>query len=227
MKLDNRVVLVTGATGGLGQQFVTQALARGASKVWAAARRDHDWVDPRVVPLRLDVTEPDQVAAAAETAADVDVLINNAGVGGAASLLASPMTDIRATYETNLFGPLELVRAFAPGLIERGGGIIDIHSALSWLAGPGAYSATKTAFWGLTNALRLELAPGGVQVLGAHLGYTDTPLIAHLDVEKSDPAIIVGRILDDFEAGSDESIADRTSTRVREALSSATTGRAT
>jgi NAD(P)-dependent dehydrogenase (short-subunit alcohol dehydrogenase family) len=224
MNLENRVVLVTGATGGLGQQFVTQSLARGAAKVYAGARRDHDWGDSRVVPLRLDVTVPADIAAAATTAADTDVLINNAGVYGADSLLTSSEEEIRATFEANLFGPLWLVRAFAPALARNGGAVIDVHSALSWIARPGAYAASKTAFWGLTNALRLELADQKTQVVGAHLGYTDTPFIAHLDVPKSDPAVIVARILDALAAGEDEAIADDTSAQVKSILSGITTG---
>jgi NAD(P)-dependent dehydrogenase (short-subunit alcohol dehydrogenase family) len=225
MNLDSRVILVTGATGGLGQEFVTQSLARGAAKVYAGARRDHDWSDPRVVPLRLDVTDPAAIAAAAAAAPDTDVLINNAGAYGAESLLTSAEEEIRATYEANLFGPLLLVRAFAPVLAGNGGGaVVDIHSALSWIARPGAYAASKTAFWGLTNALRLELADQKTQVVGAHLGYTDTPFIAHLDVPKSDPAVIVARILDALEAGEDEAIADDTSAQVRSILSGITTG---
>jgi len=152
--------------------------------------------------------------------------INNAGVNGAPSLLTSPEGEIRATFETHVFGPLLLVRAFAPVLARNGGGaVVDVHSVLSWLARPGAYAASKTAFWGLTNALRLELADQKTQVVGAHLGYTDTPLIAHLtDVAKSDPAVIVARVLDALEAGEDEAIADDVSAQVKSILPSVTTG---
>jgi NAD(P)-dependent dehydrogenase (short-subunit alcohol dehydrogenase family) len=225
MNLANRVVLVTGATGGLGQQFVTQSLDRGAAKVYAGARREHDWADPRVVPLRLDVNDPDAIAAAAAAAQDTDVLINNAGINGAPSLLTSPVEEIRATYETHVFGPLLLVRGFAPVLAANGGGaVVDVHSVLSWLTRPGAYAASKTAFWGLTNALRLELAEQKTQVVGAHLGYADTPLIEHLDVAKSDPAVIVTRILDALEDGADEAIADDVSAQVKSNLAGLTTG---
>jgi NAD(P)-dependent dehydrogenase (short-subunit alcohol dehydrogenase family) len=226
MNLDNRVVLVTGAAGGLGQEFVTQSLARGATKVYAGARRYHNWGDARVVPLRLDVTDPAAVAAAAAAAPDTDVLINNAGINGEPSLLTAPLEEIRATYETHVFGPLLLVRAFAPALAANGGGaVVDVHSLLSWIARPGAYAASKTAFWGLTNALRLELAEQKTQVVGAHMGYVDTPFAAHLtDVAKSDPAVIVARVLDALEAGEDEAIADDVSARVKSILSGITTG---
>jgi NAD(P)-dependent dehydrogenase (short-subunit alcohol dehydrogenase family) len=225
MDLNGSVVLVTGATGGLGREFVSQFLGRGAAKVYAGTRRDCDWDDPRVVPLRLDVTDPGQVAVAAAAAADVTVLVNNAGVTGAESLLTAPENDIRATYEANLFAPLRLVRVFAPVLARgNGGAVVNVLSALSWLTRPGAYAASKTAFWGLTNALRLELADQKTQVVGAHLGYTDTPMTAHLDVPKSDPADIVAAILDALAAGEDEAIADATSAQVKAGLSSLTTG---
>jgi NAD(P)-dependent dehydrogenase (short-subunit alcohol dehydrogenase family) len=226
MKLSNSVVLVTGATGGLGQEFVAQALDRGAAKVYAAARRDRDWADPRIVPLRLDVADAASIAAAAAAAGDVTVLVNNAGTSGARSLLTDEMAAIRETYETNVFGPLALVRAFAPLLAANGGGaVVDIHSVLSWLAGPGAYSSSKAALWGLTNSLRLELATQGTQVLGAHFGYVDTPMTAHLDgVEKSAPADIAGRVLDALEAGESEVFADAVTESVRAALPTLTTG---
>ncbi len=226
MNLQGRTVLVTGSTGGLGREFVSQSLARGASTVYAAARRDHDWHDDRVIPLRLDVTDTESVASAAAAARDVDVLVNNAGITGAASLLESPMDEIRNTFETNVFAPLELVRAFAPILAHRGGGaVVDVHSVLSWLAAPGAYSPSKAAFWGVTNSLRIELAGQGTHVLGAHLAYTDTPMTANLDVPKSDPAVIVGLILDALEAGEDEAIADETTAGFRSVLGQSTTGR--
>ena len=101
---------------------------------------------------------------------------------------------------------------------------MNMHSVLSWLATPGAYSPSKAAFWGLTNSLRLELAAQGTQVLGAHLGYTDTPMTAHLDVAKADPAVIVARILDALEAGRTEILADQVTVAVHAALPSLTTG---
>jgi NAD(P)-dependent dehydrogenase (short-subunit alcohol dehydrogenase family) len=225
MDIRGSVALVTGANGGLGREFVRQLVERGAGKVYAGARRDVAWEDERVLPIRLDVTDPESVAAAFEAAGDLTLLVNNAGVVGPRSLLQSPFDAIRETFETNVFGPLALVRGFAPALAKAGGGaVVDVHSVLSWLASPGAYSPSKAAFWGLTNSLRLELAGQGTQVLGAHLGYTDTPMTARLDVPKGDPIEVVARILDALAAGADEAHADDSAVNVRANLSTLTTG---
>lgn len=219
-QLADSVVLVTGANGGLGTEFVHQALARGASKVYATARRPRDWDDPRVVPLALDVTDAASVAAAAKAAADTTVVLNNAAITNTESLLTVALDDVRALYETNVFGPLAIAQAFAPVLAANGGGaLVDIHSALSWLSMPTAYPSTKSAFWSLTNGLRLELVVQNIQVVGAYLAFTDTPLIAELDVPKADPRDIVAAIYDGLEAGDLEVICDDTSRDIKQKLS--------
>jgi NAD(P)-dependent dehydrogenase (short-subunit alcohol dehydrogenase family) len=219
--LAGAVVLVTGANGGLGEHFVAQALDRGAAKVYATARTPRAWDDERITPLALDITDNGSVAAAARAAADTTVLVNNAGIGGGGGLLAQPVEQTKQMYETNVFGQIRLTRALAPILATNGGGaVVNVLSALSWLAVPGAYSGTKAAFWSVTNTMRLELAPQGTHVLGAHLGYADTPLTARLDVPKNDPRDIVAAIYDGLEAGDLEVLADETSRRVKAALSS-------
>ena len=92
-------------------------------------------------------------------------------------------------------------------------------SALSWLARAGAYSASKAALWSITNSLRLELQAQGTQVLGAHLGYADTPMTEGLDVAKADPADIVAAIYDALESGEHEVLADAVSVTVKAAVS--------
>ena len=219
-RLADSVVLVTGANGGLGTEFVRQALDRGARRVYATARTPRDWNDDRVVPLALDVTDAASVATAASTATDASIVISNAGGAGGRGLLDTPLDEVRAVYETNVFGPIAVAQAFAPVLAKNGGGaLVDIHSALSWLAQPGACSSTKAALWGVTNTLRLELAAQGTQVVGAHLGYTDTPMIARLDVDKADPRDIVAAIYDGLEAGDHEVLADDTSRWAKQQLS--------
>jgi NAD(P)-dependent dehydrogenase (short-subunit alcohol dehydrogenase family) len=219
-QLAGSVVLVTGANGGLGTEFVRQALARGAGRVYATARKPQSWDDSRVVPLALDVTDAASIAAAASAAADTTIVISNAGGHGGSSLLTMPLDQVRAVYETNVFGPIAVAQAFAPVLARNGGGaLVDIHSALSWLAQPGAYPSTKAALWSVTNSLRLELAGQGTQVVGAHLGYTDTPMTAGLDVAKADPRDIVAAIYDGLEAGEIEVLADDASRWVKQQLS--------
>ncbi|GAA3870528.1 SDR family oxidoreductase [Leifsonia kafniensis] len=220
--LNGAVVLVTGANGGIGTQFVQQALARGAAKVYATARNPRSWDDDRIVPLALDVTDPASIQAAADAAQDVTVLINNAGTSTSTpGILSHSDEEIRANVETNLLGPLFLARAFAPILSSKGGNtaIIDIHSALSWYAVAGIYSATKAALWSATNSLRLELAPAGVHVVGVHVGYVDTAMAAHASGPKIDPAVLVGQVFDATEAGEYEVLADDASVQLKAGLS--------
>ena len=118
--LAERAVLVTGANRGMGREYVGQLLDRGARKVYAAARdpRTIDIDDSRVVPLQLDVTDAASVATAVEAAADVTVLINNAGITRGASVLDRDTSALRAELETNLFGALAMASAFADQIGE-------------------------------------------------------------------------------------------------------------
>lgn len=218
--LQGAVVLVTGANGGLGQEFVKQALERGAAKVYATARNPRGWDDARIVPLDLDVTDIDSIARAAEQADDVTVVINNAGVYRSPDQLTTgTLEHLRETFETNFFGAVQLVREFAPILGRNGGGVLlDVHSALSWIGVAGSYSASKAAFWSATNSFRLELAAQGTHVLGLHLGYTDTPMIADIAVQKNDPADVVRAAFDGAEAGEYEVLADDFSAQVKAGL---------
>jgi NAD(P)-dependent dehydrogenase (short-subunit alcohol dehydrogenase family) len=219
--LKGSVVLVTGANGGIGTEFVRQALARGATKVYATARNPVTWDDDRVVPLPLDVTDPASIAAAVEAAPDVTVLINNAGTSvSSPGILTQTDQEIARNVATNFLGPLNLARAYAPVLSGNApAALIDIHSALSWWAVSGIYSATKAALWSVTNSLRIELAPAGVQVVGVHVGYVDTPMAAHADGPKTDPADLVRIVLDATEAGRYEVLADDASVQLKAALS--------
>jgi NADP-dependent 3-hydroxy acid dehydrogenase YdfG len=149
------IVLVTGGGRGIGKMLVEELYARGAGKVYATARDPRTVTHPGAVPLALEVTDPASVTAAAEQAQDVTILINNAGASVRASYLDSPMEDVRRDLDTNFYGPLLVTRAFAP-IIERNGGghILNVHSALSWLADGTPYSASKAALWSQTNSLR-------------------------------------------------------------------------
>lgn len=161
--------------------------------------------------LALDVTDPAQVARAAEQAPDVSVLINNAGVSTYQSLTTGEMDKIRLEMDTHFYGSLNMVRAFAPVLGANGGGaILSVLSVLSWLTFEGAtvYGAAKAAEWSLTDGIRLELAPQGTLVTGLHVGAVDTDMMAGWDIPKNDPADVVRAGLDGLAADRQEVLAD-------------------
>ncbi len=216
-QLAQQTVLVTGANRGMGREYVSQLLDRGVAKVYAAARdpRTIDATDPRVVPLELDVTDPASVARVAEVAPDVSVLINNAGISHATSVLNPDTSLLRRELETNLFGPLALISAFGDRLVERSGAVVNVASVLSWIALGGSYGVSKAALWSATDSMRTELAPRGVQVVGVYVGYVDTDMTAAVQAPKVDPADVVRQVLDGVEAGEAEVLADETSRGVR------------
>lgn len=211
MLVKNAVVLVTGANRGIGAEFVAQLRERGAAKIYAASREIGAVEVPGVTPLRLDVTDPEQIEAAAAAAGDVQVLINNAGISTGASVVSGAVTDIRREMETNFFGPLLMTRAFAPILrANGGGGIVNVVSALSWFTIPGAsaYAASKAAAWSLTDGTRLELADQGTRVVGVYMGLVDTDMAAGVAAPKLAPSDLVAAGLDALESGLDEVLAD-------------------
>lgn len=219
MQINGAHVLVTGANRGLGRQFVLSLLQRGAAKVYATARRPELVDVPGVVPLRLDVTDPASVAAAAAAAPDVKILINNAGISTGANLVTGDLDAIRREMDTHFYGTLHMIRAFAPQLAD--GAILNVLSAISWLAvdGAGAYHASKAAEWALTNNVRLELAGQRTLVTGLHVGAADTDMMAWYEGDKMAPEAVVAAALDGLEAHRPEVLADEWSHQVKSWLS--------
>lgn len=226
MKIDNATVLVTGANRGIGLAFTRELLARGARKVYAGARDPASITLPGVEALRLDVTKPDEVAAAAARAGDVTLVINNAGIGHPGGFLDDDSEEVaRRQFETNFFGMLRVSKAFAPVLKANGGGsLLNVLSIVSWINGGqlASYAASKSAAWSLTNSLRHELATQGTQVLALHMAFVDTDLVRAIDGPKTSPEDIVKRALDGLESGLDEVLADERTQLVKQGLSAAT-----
>lgn len=222
MKIENSVALVTGANRGIGLVFARELLARGARKVYAGARDAAAITQPGVQALRLDVNNPQEVAAATALASDVTLVVNNAGIAQPGGFLAADGEEVaRRIFETNFFGVLRMSRAFAPILKANGGGaLLNVLSVASWVNGGelAAYSASKSAAWSLTNALRGELSAQQTQVLGLHMAYVDTDLTRGFDVPKSSPEEIVRRALDGLEAGEDEVLADEITQQVKRGM---------
>lgn len=225
MKIENAVVLVTGANRGIGLAFVRELMARGARKVYAGTRDLEAVLPAGVHPVRLDVTKPDEVAAAAALASDVTLVINNAGIAQPGGFFAPDSEDVaRRIFETNFFAVLRMSKAFAPILKANGGGaLLNVLSVASWVNGGelAAYSASKSAAWSLTNSLRSELAAQKTQVLALHMAYVDTDLTRGFEVPKSSPEEIVKRALDGLEAGLDEVLADELTQQVKQGMTAA------
>ena len=219
MKIENAVALVTGANRGIGLAFARELLDRGARKVYVGARDPAAVTQSGVQALRLDVTKPEDVAAAAALASDVTLVINNAGIAQPGGFFAADSEDVaRRMFETNFFAVLRMSKAFAPILKANGGGaLLNVLSVASWVNGGewAPYSASKSAAWSLTNALRSELSAQKTQVLALHMAHVDTDLTRGFDVPKSSPEEIVKRALDGLESGLDEVLADEMTLQVK------------
>lgn len=223
MKVQNSIALVTGANRGLGSAFARALLSAGATKVYAAARDPSTVNLPGVIPVRLDVTQPEQVAALARELNDVNLVVNNAGIFEGSPLLAESSVDsLRRQFEVNAVGPLRLVQAFAPTLAANGGGaVVNVLSVLSWLTlanFSGGYSASKAAGWALSNALRQELAVQNTQLLAVHAAFIDTDMARGVPGQKLSPEDVVQQVLDALEAGQPEVLVDPTTRSVHAGL---------
>ncbi len=205
--LSGKTVLVTGASRGIGLATVRRLLQTGATKIYAAARRPEalpDFGDTRIQPLQLDITDPASIAAAAAKAADVDVLINNAGTATFNDFLTSPLDSIASDLDTNYYGTLNVIRAFAPTFVAKGKGTIaNVVSVVGLTSAPifPGYSASKAALHSLTQTLRFQLKPSGVDVLGIYPGPIDTDMAKDLTFDKASPESTADLIVKGIEAG--------------------------
>lgn len=219
VRIEGATALVTGANRGLGRVMARMLVERGARRVYGGARDPREVAEPGVVPVRLDVTDPGQVAAAAETCADLTLLVNNAGVLTDSPLLAAPdLAAARTEMEVNYFGTLAMCRAFAPLLVGNApGAIVNVLSIASWFTNPamGSYSASKAAAWAMTNGVREELRDTGVLVVGVHCGYIDTDMAAHVSGPKNTPESIAAQAFDAVQAGRTEVLADERTRRAK------------
>jgi NAD(P)-dependent dehydrogenase (short-subunit alcohol dehydrogenase family) len=206
--IKDSTVLITGATGEIAQALIAALTARGAKKIYLAARNIAA-LEPsgHLVPLKMDVTSDKDVTEAAAIATDVTLLINNAGVNhNTAFLLAPDLAIAREEFEVNYLAPLRLIRAFAPILVANGGAVLNMLTILARVNLPfmGSYCASKAAALSLTQGLRAELGPKGVRVVAAMPGAVDTRMTAVLSIPKMTTIDATAEILDGFEAGEEE-----------------------
>lgn len=202
------VVLLTGATGAIAKALIAELKARGAAKIYAAARDVSSLkASDGLVPIRMDVTNDAEVAQAVAAAADVTLLINNAGINHNTAFLVAPDIAIaREEIEINYLAPLRVTKAFAPVLIKNKGAVLNLLTILARVNLPfmGSYCASKAAGLSLTQGLRGELTPKGVRVAAALPGAIDTRMTAMLTIPKMTTADAAREILDGFEAGEEE-----------------------
>ena len=214
-RIEGAVALVTGANRGIGRALTEALLARGARKVYATARNPEALRalrDERLVALRLDVTDADQIRAAAEAASDVDLVFNNAGLalpGGIADEAA--LDRARREMEVNYFGPLQLLRRLAPALARNGGGaVVNVDSTAGLTNVPfiPTYSASKAALHSLTQGLRAALRAQGIRVFGVYPGPVDTDMAKDIPMAKTPARDVARAIVDGLVAGTEDIFPD-------------------
>jgi NAD(P)-dependent dehydrogenase (short-subunit alcohol dehydrogenase family) len=195
MNFTGKTVLVTGANRGIGYAIVKALLNKGVSKIYAGARDPQklpNFDDERVVALTLDITDGAQVVAAANAAADVDLLINNAGVASFSSILDGPRDLVERDMNTNYFGTLDMIRAFVPVLeAKKNAAIVNVVTIAAFANFPivGGYSASKSALFSLSQGIRIELASKGIAVHTVNPGPVDTELAKEFPADKVSPEL--------------------------------------
>jgi NAD(P)-dependent dehydrogenase (short-subunit alcohol dehydrogenase family) len=209
MTIADKTILVTGANRGIGQALVAEALRRGAGRVYVGTRRPLSHPDGRVTPVTLDVTDREQVQAAAEQIRSLDILINNAGVQPIDDL--SDPAVIEQALAVNLFGTHRVIGAFLPALTRARGAIVNNLSLAAMAAVPliPAYSVSKAAAFSMTQSLRALLADRGVRVHAVLPGPVDTDMIRDLGIpEAASPESVAAAIFDGVGNGEEDIFPD-------------------
>jgi NAD(P)-dependent dehydrogenase (short-subunit alcohol dehydrogenase family) len=196
VNIAQKTVLITGANRGIGRALVTEALCRGAKRVYAGTRGPLDIADERVTPLTLDVTDSDQIEKAVRRVGSLDILINNSGIAPYDDL--SDPAVIEQTLAVNFFGMYKVSRAFLPLLKRAKGAIVNNLSlvALAPLPITPSYAISKAAALSMTQSVRALVASEGVTVHGVFLGPVDTDMNRGFDIPKASPESVAQGIFD-------------------------------
>jgi NAD(P)-dependent dehydrogenase (short-subunit alcohol dehydrogenase family) len=219
MKIANKTILITGANRGVGEALVTEALKRGARKVFAGTRNGLEHPDPRVIPVTLDVTNDSEILRATQGLEGLDVLVNNAGIALYDDL--STVDALEKQLAVNCFGSLKMSRAVLPLLKRSGeGAIVNVLSLAALAPMPiiPAYSISKAAAHSMTQSLRLFLSRQGVTVHAVFLGPIDTDMNRGFDIPKASPESAAVGIFDGLERGEEDIFPDPASRPVAEAF---------
>ena len=221
LAINGATAFVSGANRGIGRALVEALLERGATRVYAAARKPETLADlvadhgDRVVPFALDVTNADQLARVAQETDGVNLLINNAGVAtGMGKGIADEdyLEHARYEMEVNYFGLLALTHYLAPSITANSpGAVVNISSIAALANFPLAptYSASKAAVRSIGQSLKLQLGPSGVSIHTVYPGPVDTDMAEEIEMEKASPADVANMILDGIEAGTEDVYPDQ------------------
>lgn len=213
-----KVVLITGANRGIGKALATKALELGAKKVYATARNEASLAEvkaldnDRVVTLELDVTNQEQVDKAAEAAADVEIVINNAGMGTGAQLLSKEVVEAsKLEMEANFYGPMRMGVAFAPILKANGGGamanVLSVAGLVNFPFAP-TYSTSKAAGHSLTQGQRTVMADQNTLVCGIYPGPIDTDMTVGMNVDKGTTEEVAIHVFEGIANGTEDIFTD-------------------
>lgn len=214
MKTENIVALVSGANRGIGKAIVEALLKQNVKKIYATARKVSDlsgFTNPRVVKLALDITKGEQIQQVLAQAADVNLLVNNAGVLSFAGVVTGEKAALARDMEVNYFGTLSMVNGFSPVIEKNGGGAIaNVISVvgLAAMAGIGGYSASKAALFSATQAMRAELKAKNIAVHGIFPGPIDTDMAKEFAMEKATPQSTAENIVAGIFAGEEDIFPD-------------------
>lgn len=220
MKLEGKTLFISGTNRGIGKALDEEALKLPVAKVYAAARSISslpDFGDDRVVPVELDVTNADQVLAAAALAGDTDVLVNNAGTLAFASIAAGEISKIENDIAVNFIGLVRMVQAFVPILESKSeSAVVTLSSiaGLAGMAGVGGYAASKSAVHSATQSLRAELKPKNISVFGVYPGPIDTEMAKEFTFPKTAADVTAAAILKGIEEGTEDIFPDPMSIQI-------------
>ncbi|HBB49181.1 MAG TPA: short-chain dehydrogenase/reductase [Flavobacteriaceae bacterium] len=180
----SQVVLVTGASSGIGREIATTLLGHNY-KVYGTSRNPERYADLPFTMLQLDLHKSESlkraVADLVKLEGRIDVLVNNAGAGITGPLEETPMAESKKAFDTNFFGPMQLINTVLPVMrAQNSGCIINISSIAGYMGLPfrGIYSATKSALEIITEAYRIELAPYNIRICSVAPGDFATNIAA-------------------------------------------------